>query len=308
MTSMQNQKKMISDLYKLDKHWVKKNFERSAVSYDKVAVLQREVADRLLERLEVVNMLPNTLLDVGTGTGRCSQLLAKKYKKAQIYALDISLPMLQQARGRLSLLDKWRAKQHFMAGDAEHLPIKSQSIDFLISNMALQWCEDLPKTLSDFRRVIRPGGLVLFSTFGPDTLKELRACWAKADQYTHVNGFLDMHDIGDMMLHSGFADPVLDVETFTLTYTTVHHLMKDLKQLGSKNVTHGRSRGLTGKGRLQQVIDEYEQFRDKQRLPVTYEVVYGHAWVTEAKRSKIGQQAEVVAVPVHNISFANRKK
>jgi len=305
---MQNQKKMMSNLYKLDKHWIKKNFERSAASYDKVAVLQREVADRLLERLDVVKMLPDALLDVGTGTGRCSQLLTKKYKKAQIYAVDISLPMLQQARGRMNLLDKWRAKQHFVGGDAEHLPIKSQSIDFLISNMALQWCENLPKTLSDFRRVIRPGGLVLFSTFGPDTLKELRACWAKADQYTHVNGFLDMHDIGDMMLHSGFADPVLDVETFTLTYTDVHHLMKDLKQLGSKNVTHGRSRGLTGKGRLQRVVEEYEQFRDNQLLPVTYEVIYGHAWVTEPKISKTRQQAEVVSVPLGDISLMHRKK
>jgi len=305
---MQNQKKMMSNLYRLDKHWVKKNFERSATSYDKVAALQREVADRLLERLDLIKMRPNALLDVGTGTGRCSQLLAKKYKKAQIYAVDISLPMLQQARGRLSLLDKWRDKRHFVVGDAEFLPIKSQSIDFLISNMALQWCEDLPKTLSDFRRVIRPGGLVLFSTFGPDTLKELRVCWAKADQYTHVNGFLDMHDIGDMMLQSGFSDPVLDVETFTLTYTDVHHLMKDLKQLGSRNVTQGRSRGLTGKGRLRRVIDEYEKFRDNQRLPATYEVVYGHAWVTESKLNKARQPADVVSVSMHNIPLANRKK
>jgi malonyl-CoA O-methyltransferase len=143
----------------------------------------------------------------------------------------------------------------------------------------LQWAPDLDRALSEFRRVLTGGGLLVFSTFGPDTLAELRAAWASADGYTHVNRFIDMHDVGDALVRSGFAEPVLDLEHFTLTYPDLRALMGDLKAIGARNLTAGRSRGLTGRGRLAAAEREYERWRRDGRLVSTWEVIYGIAWV-----------------------------
>ena len=152
-------------------------------------------------------------------------------------------------------------------------------MDLLFSNLALQWCLDLDQTFNEFRRVLKPGGLLMFTTFGPDTLRELRSCWSQVDGYTHVNNFFDMHDVGDALVRNSFAEPVMDMELLTMTYKDVPSLMRDLKTIGAHNVTQGRSRKLTGKGRLQRVNAAYEQYRSDGVLPVSYEVVYGHAWI-----------------------------
>ena len=151
-------------------------------------------------------------------------------------------------------------------------------MDLIWSNVTLQWAVDLPQTFVELQRVLRPGGLLMFSTFGPDTLKELRASYAQVDGYSHVNRFTDMHDIGDMMVRARLAEPVVDMEYITLTYATVRDLMRDLKAIGAHNVTAGRPRGLRGKSALAAVERSYETLRRDGRLPATYEVVYGHAW------------------------------
>ncbi len=268
--------------YRVDKGKLRRAFERAASRYDQVAVLQREVGSRMLERLALVRFQPRSVLDVGAGTGICTLALAKRYRKAPVIALDIAPAMLQRARKRAS----WFHKIGFVGGDAESLPLGDACFDLLFSNLTLQWCVDLPRTLGEFLRVLKPGGLLMFTTFGPDTLKELRASWAAVDAYSHVNLFFDMHDIGDTLLHSGFAEPVMDVERFTLTYPNVYGVMRDLKQMGAHNVTAGRPRSLTGKRRLQAMAAAYESERRDGKLPATFEVVYGHAWAPEQGRQR----------------------
>lgn len=258
----------------IDKRQARRSFERAAAGYDEVAVLQRETAKRMLERLDYIQHSPGVILDVGAGTGEATLSLGKRYRKARTIALDFALPMLQQARKRGS----WLRRPRCICGDAEQLPLADHSVDLIFSNAALQWCNDLEATFQEFMRVLRPEGLLMFSTFGPETLAELRQSWAAVDGRPHVSPFPDMHDIGDAMLRAGLFNPVVDVDRMSLTYADVPGLMRDLKTLGAHNVTAGRQRGLTGKGRLKAMFEAYEQFRIDGRLPASYEVVYGHAW------------------------------
>lgn len=265
--------------YVLSKAQLRASFERAAPVYDQVAVLQREVGARLLERLALVHLVPQVVLDVGAGTGNSTQGLARQYRKAQLIALDLAVAMLRQVRRRSPWLRGWQ----LVCGDVERLPLADASCDLVFSNLTLQWCQDLDSAFAEMRRVLRPGGLLLFSSLGPDTLKELRASWAAADGRTHVNAFMDMHDVGDALLRARFAEPVMDMETLTLTYADARGLMRDLKTLGAHNVTAGRAHGLTGKGRLNAMLAAYEGLRRDGVLPATYEVVYGHAWVPVAR-------------------------
>ena len=254
-------------------------FEQAANSYDAAAVIQREVSQRLLERLNYIKLQPARILDAGAGTGISLAGLTRRYATAGIYALDIARPMLLEARKKQGWWQRLRRPVKLITGDAESLPLADASVDLVFSNLALQWCLDLDQTFNEFRRVLKPGGLLMFTTFGPDTLQELRSCWSQVDGYTHVNNFIDMHDIGDALIRNTFAEPVMDMELLTMTYKDVPSLMRDLKNIGAHNVTQGRSRNLTGKGRLQRLITAYEQYRKEGVLPVSYEVVYGHAWM-----------------------------
>ncbi|MEJ2435334.1 MAG: malonyl-ACP O-methyltransferase BioC, partial [Pseudolabrys sp.] len=240
-----------SDDFRLDKRRARAAFHHAAERYDGAAVLQREVARRLLERLDLIKVQPRTLLDVGSGTGFCSEALARRYPQARIAALDIAYAMVREHRRRQPWWRHrtwwpWRAHRYFVCGDAESLPLANASVDLIVSNLALQWCQDLDRVFEEFRRVLTPGGLLLFTTFGPDTLKELRASWARADGYTHVHAFIDMHDIGDALVRTRFETPVIDMEYLTATYPDVYALMRDLKDIGAHNVARGRAHALTG--------------------------------------------------------------
>ncbi len=264
-----------------DKASARRSFEQAAARYDEAAVLQREVGSRLLERLDLMRLQPQRILDLGSGTGYCIDGLFGRYRNADVVALDIAHPMLRHARRR----GRWLRRPRCVCADAECLPFPDNSFDLVFSNLMLQWCVDLDGTFSELRRVIRPGGLLLFSSFGPDTLKELRASWREVDGYAHVNTFLDMHDVGDALVRTRFADPVMDVERLTVTYPDVWKLMRELKQIGAHNVTGGRPRGLTGKQRMQRLVEAYEKFRRDGVLPASYEIVNGHAWVSEDTRT-----------------------
>ncbi len=283
--------------YQLDKQRIQRSFDRAAARYDEVAVLQREVGGRMLERMDLIRLQPDTILDIGAGTGWCSQALLQRYRKARLISADLAPAMLRIAAGRGSVWERWRRRHAFVAADLEQLPFADASVDLLFSNLTLQWCPNPGQAFSEMRRVLKPGGLLMFSTFGPDTLRELRHSWQAADDYTHVSAFADMHDIGDLVLESRFADPVMDSESFTLTYRDVRGLMRDLKMLGARNATAGRPRGLTGRQRFARMAESYEQYRQEGVLPATYEVVYGHAWAPErcVSRQRGGESAVSLA-------------
>jgi len=278
----------------LDKRQLRHAFERAAAGYDRAAVLQREVSDRMLSRLNYIKYTPDLILDAGSGTGYGSRKLAMRYPAAEMLAIDIALAMHFQARPSVPW---WRRlsptrgnRTSYLCGDIELLPLKDACVGLVWSNLTLQWCNDMRYTFSEVRRVLQPGGLFMFSTFGPDTLKELRQAFRSADNYSHINRFTDMHDIGDMLVHNGFATPVMDMEYITLTYDDVIGVMRDLRAIGAHNVTQGRSRGLTGKSGWQKAIDHYETLRIEGKLPATFEVIYGHAWKPQPRKT-IGKLA-----------------
>ena len=276
------------DEYRIDKARVRAAFSRAADSYDAAAVLQKQVRAEMVDRLNLINIAPKAILDAGCGTGAGSFALQKKFKRAQVISLDIALGMLNKTKTQRSFLNKLFNQQHLLCADIESLPIASSSINLLWSNLALQWCNDLDAAFSEAARVLQRDGLYIFSTFGPDTLKELRA--ATYNGHTHVSRFIDMHDIGDALTRAGFSAPVLDVEYYTLTYNDVKGVMQDLKSIGAHNATQGRARGLQGKGFLQNLTKNYEQFRVQGKLPATFEVIYGHAWRPASMRPA-GQDA-----------------
>jgi malonyl-CoA O-methyltransferase len=282
----------MTDELLVDKRQVRRAFEQAAATYDAAAVLQHEVCGRALERLDYIRLEPAAILDAGSGTGNAFAGLSKRYPRARIVALDIASSMLARGRSRQtkwkSLLSRrpWPAA---VCGDIEQLPLAAASVGMVWSNLALQWARDLQQALGEMHRVLAPGGVLMFSTFGPDTLKELRGAYVGTDRHTHVNRFIDMHDIGDMLVKAGFADPVMDMEVFTLTYADVRELMHDLKAIGAHNVTQGRPAGLSGKSLLRSVVHNYEKLRHDGRLPASFEVIYGHAWKAQPRLSPGGR-------------------
>ena len=279
------------------------SFSRSAAEYDSVAVLQRQTGDELLDRLSLLKNAPKTILDLGAGTGRQTAMLATRYPKSQLIALDISPTMLQYARTQhqaalgLSRLLPKNKRTRYLSGDAESLPLADNSIDLVYANLCLQWC-DPRRCFNEIQRVLRPDGVLMFTTLGPDTLTELRQAWAAVDDYPHVNEFIDMHDVGEAMAAAGLAQPVLDTDRYTLTYDKVNSLMHDLKILGARNVHADRRRGLTGRQAFIKVAEAYEPFRKQTVLPATYEVIYGHAWCGENRRAS---QHDEIYIPISEI-------
>lgn len=302
----------MADLYHIDKARVRASFNKAADSYDAAAVLQKEVRQRMFDRLDLIRIKPKTILDAGSGTGHASRLLADRFNDSSIIQLDIAMGMLEKSRYANGFGSKMKNSLKQLLGfagpdaicaDMENLPLAANSIDFIWSNLAVQWCNNLDAVFSEANRALMPGGLLMFSSFGPDTLKELREASAVDPDYVHVNRFIDMHDVGDALTRAGFSSPVLDVEHFTLTYDDVLGVMRDLKAIGAHNVTQGRRRGLEGKSFLHNLTERYERFRQQGKLPATFEVVYGHAWKPEAQAKSLDGS---VPITVHRKSQSRK--
>ncbi|MBB3228007.1 malonyl-CoA O-methyltransferase [Luteibacter sp. Sphag1AF] len=289
--------------FHFDRRQVRHNFSRAAGTYEKHDVLQREVQASLIERLDIYKQTPERVLDVGAGTGRGSAALKKKYPKAQVIAMDLALPMLKRAKEHSS----WLKPFSRVCADAYSLPVPDQSVDVLHSNLCFQWCDDLARLFTECARVLKPGGLLTFSTFGPDTLKELREAWSQADQHAHVARFLDMHDVGDAMLTAGLRDPVLFAERYTLTYPDPKALLAELKGLGATNADTSRSRGLTGKQHYLQMLAAYEAMRVDGTIPSTWEVVTAHAFGPPEGQSRRMDGGEIATFPLDSLRGSRRK-
>lgn len=279
----------------LDKRSVAETFGRAASRYDDHDFLQREVARRAFERLDYVTLTPARIVDLGSGTGRCARELAARYRRASVVQCDLALGMLQHAREQSRRLF---SRHRYVCADAEALPFVTGSIDLVFSNLSLQWCGDLERAFGEIRRSLGAGGLLMFTTLGPDTLSELRQAWSQVSDSPRVNRFFDMHDIGDALVASGFAEPVMEAEHITVTYDEALSLMRDLKGLGASNAAPGRSRGLLGKRVLRSLIDAYEPYRTDGKLPATWEVIYGHAW---AVGEPALQRGDVHTFPLSNL-------
>ena len=279
---------------------VRRGFERAAATYDAGAALQREIGARMAERLDYVKLSPATILDAGCGTGEAIGDLNVRYPAARVVAFDVALPMVLAARRRVHasrstfrrllrpFASRGAVEPAFVCADINRLPFAGVLFDLVWCNLALQWVNDLPRAFAEFRRAMKVGGLLSFTTFGPDTLRELRGAFAGIDGRTHTNRFVDMHDIGDMLVHAGFADPVMDMEYATLTYDSPRALLGDLKAIGATNRTRGRPIGLMGRSRFARVLARLEALRHDGRIPATFEVVYGHAWKGEPRTSAEG--------------------
>ncbi|RMG30606.1 MAG: malonyl-[acyl-carrier protein] O-methyltransferase BioC [Gammaproteobacteria bacterium] len=264
--------------WRLDRHAVRRAFARAAATYDAHDFLQREIAGRLLERLDWVSGLAvESVLDAGCGTGRVARRLQRRYPRARVLGLDLAEPMLQRARDGTPPRRPWRRVPHWLAGTIEALPLADGTLDLVVSNLALQWCDPPDRALAEFRRVLRPGGMLFFSTFGPETLQELRQAWAEVDDRPHVHRFPDVQAYGDLMLAGGWVDPVVDRDRLRVSYPDLRTLLGDLRGVGARNLLQGRARGLTGRRAWQRFEAACARFRDAEgRLAVTWEVIYGH--------------------------------
>jgi malonyl-CoA O-methyltransferase len=275
-----------------DKHAVRRAFSRAAPHYDEHAFVQREVGARLVEHLEGIRITPQRILDLGCGTGAGFAPLAQRFPQSRIVGLDVALPMLREARARTPWWRRVLPGNHAPAlacADAEALPFAAGRFDFVFSNLTLQWLQP-QRAFEEAARVLATGGLLLFSTLGPDTLKELREAFAQADGAgSHVHPFVDMHDLGDALVHAGFADPVMEMEVLTLEYDDLDAVVRDVRAIGAANALPGRPRALGGRERWKRVREAYERHRRDGILPATYEVVYGHAWKVAPRTTDDGR-------------------
>lgn len=262
--------------YRLDRRRVREAFDRAAPDYDGAATVIREIGRRLVEHLDPIRVDPERILDVGVGTGVDTAEVARRFRGARAYGIDISLPMLSSARRRRS--GRWFSRPRYVCGDAQNLPIASGGVQLVFSNATLEWCDDPDAVFREIARVLTPGGLLMLSTFGPDTLRELRRTWAEVDDWVHVHRFIDMHDLGDALVRADFTGVVMETERLTVQYTNLDALFADLRRCGCVNAARGRNPGLTGPRRLRAVRDAYGSLRRHGQLPVSCEVIYAHAW------------------------------
>ncbi|MET0282430.1 MAG: malonyl-ACP O-methyltransferase BioC [Steroidobacteraceae bacterium] len=280
------------------------SFGAASQRYDAAAWLQTLVREELLSRLDLLRAPPAAVLDLGTGTGQAAAAIKRRFRRAAVTACDIAEPMLEQARRHSRF---WRPIRCVQA-DARALPFADASFDLVFSSLMLQWLVPPDAALAQMRRVLRPGGLLLLSSFGPETLQELRAAWAAADAGVHVNEFIDMHDLGSALHRAGFTEPVLDVDRHLRHYPQPRALMRELKALGAHNLDSRRARGLTGRGALGRMLGAYEAQRSALGVPATWQVVYAVGWVdTQPRPATHGDSETLIGLEQLRDSLARRR-
>lgn len=274
----------------LDQKLIRRGFERAAAGFDEHDFLHREIRERLLERLEAVRIEPRLVIDLGAGTGAATRALAQRFPEAMIVPIDLTHAML--AAGS--------ATGNALCANAAQLPLPDASADVVFSNLMLHHCPDPAAVLSEVRRALRSPGLLMFTTFGPNSLLELGRAWATADRFTHIAPFADMHNIGDALVRAGFAEPVIDSQVLTITYGAVDSLITDLRNAGSINATPDRNRGLTGRAAGQRLHAACRAQADADgRIPITLDIVFGIAWAGENRPQR--NPGDPIEIPLENL-------
>ena len=275
----------------VDARQVRRAFAKAAPAYGQHDFLVREVDRRMQERLDYVRLEPKQIIDLGCSRGASLAPLMARYPGALALGLD-AVPEMLVGEGKAPAWRRWlpfgRSEGPLLAAaDALAIPCRQGSVDLVWSNLLLHWLDNPLPALVEAHRALAVGGLLMFSTFGPDTLKELRSAFG--DGYARTQRFTDMHDLGDMLVEAGYADPVMDMEVLTLTYDDFPSMVADLRAAGSHCAMTARPRGLTGRGLWQQARQAYEGQRREGKLPATFEVVYGHAWKVPPKKIADGR-------------------
>jgi len=284
-------------MYALDQGHKRIAQGKVAAGYDKADFFCAEVRTRLLERLGLISLSPQTVLELGAGTGSAAAEIKRIYPEAALIQLDWSLPMLNSAAGITGSL---------VCADGHRLPLADNSVDIVLSNMMLPCCTDPERIFIETRRVLHAPGMFLFSTLGPDSFKELRRAWANVDDHMHVHAFRDMHNIGDTLVKTGFREPVMDVEMVTVTYTDIAKLVADLRGIAATNFSQQRSRGLTTPASWQRMLQELEASRDSDgRWNISLEVIYGQAWAGESGAGALMEDGEA-RFPLSRLSSLSR--
>ena len=265
----------------INKEYKRKSFNRAAKTYDSCSTLQDTISGNLIDRRKNIKLYPLDILDLGCGTGTNGLNLRKKYKKSRIINYDFSENMLKEAciKQKLFILDKINPSPYsYICADIEAIPLEENSLDLVWSSSTLQWCNELDLVFNQVKKILKPGGLFIFSTFGPNTLNELREITENLFNEKKTSTFIDMHNLGNLLMDSGFSDSILDTENFTVTYNEVERLFKDIKSIGATNGNISKNRGLSGRSFTKKIIQKYENYRTNNLLPASYEVIYGHAW------------------------------
>lgn len=260
---------------------IRRRFDSAAAGFDDADFVHSVTRDGLLQRLEPMLVQADTIVDLGCATGSACPLLARRFRRSRVLGIDLSANMLQALKRKQS----WRSKTAAVQADACALPLADNSIDVVFSNLLLPWIDDPDAVFGEVARVLREGGLMLFATLGPDSLRELRRAWQGVDPGPHVNAFLDMHDLGDAAVRAGLRDPVLDVDRLAVTYADTAALFRDLTAAGARNCLRDRSKSLIGRGRFAAMTDALEAGRSSGRICLDLELVYGHCWGSGAVAS-----------------------
>ena len=265
----------------IDKEYKRKVFDRHAATYDQYSSLQNKISDNLFKKLDLIEVKPNLILDLGCGTGRNGKIMKEKYQNIKLINYDFSVNMLQEAKkNQYKILDN---KSDFVCGDIEELSFSENTFDVIWSTSSLQWCNNVSDIFKKAKVILKPGGLFIFSTFGPNTLFELRNITKKISNYQKTNNFLDAFSIKEKLNNEGFIGPVVDSEEFCLTYKDINKLFLDLRKIGATSGFKDRKIGLSGRSFLKLISDGYKKYSYDGIFPATYEVVYGYAWNTHDK-------------------------
>lgn len=281
----------------LDRRALARSFNRAAHDYDAAATLQHQARSELLQRLPFFGLDPQCVIDLGAGTCLATPALARAYPRANVLAIDLAAHMLARAPRPL-----WRRPRfERICADAFALPLAAHCCDLIFSNLMLQWCDPLERLFTELGRVLRPGGVLLFSSFGPGTLHELRGAWASVDARPHVHEFADMPEICTALMRAGFLEPVVDLERRVDHYPSAQALMRAIKRIGAQNAASARARGLAGRARLQAVCAAYEPCREPAGLPATWELLFGAAFAGEPRPTGPHAPPDEHAVPIDRI-------